>query len=312
MNKNNKNRLEPLSFFLNHFPCQLSTDQTQVSDVWDRINFTSSLEIKAEIQKLWESKRNLTPIQAIKTLEFQQKRKNKVNGVPESKKPAINKEVAAILGYLEIQTGKELSRFDENVNSAILSHLKRGCKVDDFKKIVDLKIIEWGESENMVKYLTPKTLFVSKFSKYLSQIRQGPHKGTVKNKLELSLEAQTIFQNFLEFLKKDLKKEEPKVMEHDFWSLFAQIPDEIKKIIIREKEILEGFKGNDIVAKEKYVNFFMSNFAQEALAAFWNFVEKNYHVYRGQIYQTLLACQIEQSTQNQKIVSQNIIQKLRP
>ena len=45
---------------------------------------------------------------------------------------------------------------------------------DDFKKVIDVKSLEWNKDPKMCKYLRPETLFGNKFEGYLNE-------GGVKN-----------------------------------------------------------------------------------------------------------------------------------
>ena len=41
--------------------------------------------------------------------------------------------------------------------------------MEDFKKVIDIKVQEWGKNEKMNKYLRPETLFGTKFESYLNE-----------------------------------------------------------------------------------------------------------------------------------------------
>ena len=57
----------------------------------------------------------------------------------------------------------------KNINARV----GEGYAIDDFKKVIDTKFDEWHNDSKMSKYLTPDTLFGTKFEKYLNQISVG-------------------------------------------------------------------------------------------------------------------------------------------
>ena len=46
--------------------------------------------------------------------------------------------------------------------------------MDDFKKVIDNKINDWKNNNDMQKYLRPETLFGNKFESYLNQKNRNP------------------------------------------------------------------------------------------------------------------------------------------
>ena len=76
----------------------------------------------------------------------------------------------AIIAYLN---EKAHTHFKENnpVNSNIITtKILEGYSIDDFKTVIDHKCAEWLGTD-MAKYLRPKTLFGTKFAKYLGVSR---------------------------------------------------------------------------------------------------------------------------------------------
>lgn len=96
---------------------------------------------------------------------FQQKRERKENPQPQdfngkTKKTAIN--------YLNEKTGKNFSHNSYKSNKVIKARLNEGYQVEDFKKVIDIKVAEW-KGGHFEKYLRPETLFGPKFESYLNQ-----------------------------------------------------------------------------------------------------------------------------------------------
>ena len=77
--------------------------------------------------------------------------------------------VSEIIDYLNQKTGKHFSKSIANTTRAINARIKEGFTVDDFKAVIDKKVIEWGKDDRMKQYLRPQTLFGTKFESYLNQ-----------------------------------------------------------------------------------------------------------------------------------------------
>lgn len=77
--------------------------------------------------------------------------------------------VSEIIDYLNQKTGKHFRKSIANTTRAINARIKEGFTVDDFKAVIDKKVIEWGKDERMKQYLRPQTLFGTKFESYLNQ-----------------------------------------------------------------------------------------------------------------------------------------------
>lgn len=77
--------------------------------------------------------------------------------------------VAEIISYLNEKTGKNFKSGVAKNRDLIKARLKEGYSVEDFKKVIDIKVAEWLNDENMSKFLRPETLFSNKFEGYLNQ-----------------------------------------------------------------------------------------------------------------------------------------------
>ena len=73
-----------------------------------------------------------------------------------------------ILEYLNMKAKKNYSAVPSNLKH-INARLKEGYKIEDFKKVVDLKIMQWGNDKTMKAYIRPKTLFSENFDSYLNE-----------------------------------------------------------------------------------------------------------------------------------------------
>lgn len=90
----------------------------------------------------------------------------------------IVEQVREIVDYLNAKTSKKFSPKTAETRKAITARLKEGYTVDDFKKVIDTKVMDWGDGD-MERYLRPQTLFrPSNFEAYLNE----QHKPRASNK----------------------------------------------------------------------------------------------------------------------------------
>lgn len=78
-------------------------------------------------------------------------------------------EIEEIVNYLNEKTGKHFRSDTDNTQKLIKKRAKEGFKVEDFKKVIDIKVKQWGKDKKMKIYLRPETLFGSKFEAYLNE-----------------------------------------------------------------------------------------------------------------------------------------------
>ena len=94
--------------------------------------------------------------------------------------------VEQIIEYLNIKTGKHYKTNTSNTIKHIKARLDEGYILEDFKKVIDNKTLEWLNDKKMNQYLRPDTLFGTKFESYLNQ---QPREITTKDllpKMDLS------------------------------------------------------------------------------------------------------------------------------
>ncbi len=75
-----------------------------------------------------------------------------------------------IIEYLNQKLGTAFKPNAAKNRTFINARLKEGYTVDDFKKVIDNQIANWGTNPKMVRYLRPETLFGTKFDGYLNPI----------------------------------------------------------------------------------------------------------------------------------------------
>ena len=74
-----------------------------------------------------------------------------------------------IIDYLNLKVGANYRENSKKTKTLIVSRLKEGFTVDDFKKVIDIKSSQWLRDSQMSKYLRPETLFGNKFEGYLNE-----------------------------------------------------------------------------------------------------------------------------------------------
>lgn len=98
---------------------------------------------------------------------------NNINNLDSETNTQLNNEynsiIEEIINYLNIKSNKNFTYNNDFVNKWIIELLENGYTIDDFKKVIDNKVNDWGNDVNKRKFLRPGTLFNPKnFSKYLN------------------------------------------------------------------------------------------------------------------------------------------------
>ena len=99
--------------------------------------------------------------------EDKDKEEEKEDNIVEQDSTAYSFEILEIVEYLNNKLGTSYKSSTRATRQHITARLKEGYTVEDFKKVIDLKIKEWRNTE-MSKYLRPETLFGTKFESYLN------------------------------------------------------------------------------------------------------------------------------------------------
>lgn len=78
-----------------------------------------------------------------------------------------------ILDYLNQKAGTNYRAKSKKTQSLIRARINDGYTVDDFKKVIDIKVNNWKNDPKMSQYLRPVTLFGTKFESYLNEPMLG-------------------------------------------------------------------------------------------------------------------------------------------
>ena len=88
-----------------------------------------------------------------------------------------------IISYLNQVTNKKY-KVTQKWKDLIKARWNEGQRVDDFKKVINVKSYQWLNDSNMNKYLRPQTLFGNKFDDYLQEYREPTKPKKTKNDFE--------------------------------------------------------------------------------------------------------------------------------
>ena len=94
------------------------------------------------------------------------KEKDILSGKPDSAPVYPYREV---IDYLNSKIGTSYKASSRDTRKHIKARFDEGYTLEDFQKVIDNKVSEWGKDPDMVKYLRPATLFGTKFESYLNQ-----------------------------------------------------------------------------------------------------------------------------------------------
>lgn len=74
-----------------------------------------------------------------------------------------------IVSYLNEKVGTNYKYTTESCRKLIKARWNEGQRLEDFKRVIDVKTEQWLNNDEMRKYLRPKTLFGNKFDEYLNE-----------------------------------------------------------------------------------------------------------------------------------------------
>lgn len=74
-----------------------------------------------------------------------------------------------ILDYLNSKVGTSYRASSKATQRLIKARSNEGFEVEDFKKVIDIKVAAWKNDPKMSQYLRPATLFGTKFESYLNE-----------------------------------------------------------------------------------------------------------------------------------------------
>lgn len=98
--------------------------------------------------------------------------------LPKTTEAKTNKAEETAKEVLEYLNEKTNSRFRTFKGCGLLALIREGRTMEDFKAVIDFKVLEWAENPKMSAYLTPQTLFrAGNFDKYLAMAEKAKASG---------------------------------------------------------------------------------------------------------------------------------------
>ena len=79
-----------------------------------------------------------------------------------------------IINYLNDVANKQYRSSTKKTKDLIKARWNEGFRLDDFKRVIDIKVAEWQNDSKMKKFIRPETLFSPKFEGYLNQEDNAP------------------------------------------------------------------------------------------------------------------------------------------
>lgn len=76
---------------------------------------------------------------------------------------------AEIVDYLNEKADRQFKSTTKKTQSLIRARLNEGWEVEHFKTVIDNKVAQWKDDNEMQRYLRPDTLFGTKFEGYLNE-----------------------------------------------------------------------------------------------------------------------------------------------
>ena len=109
--------------------------------------------------------KNIRTIISSKLTEYEITRKTNKKIVPDG----IYKR---IIDYLNSKADTKYKHTSKSTQSLIKARLNEGFTEEDFKRVIDKKLLHWSNTEFSI-YIRPTTLFSTKFESYLNQKEGG-------------------------------------------------------------------------------------------------------------------------------------------
>jgi len=82
---------------------------------------------------------------------------------------ASMEEIREIINYLNDKADRSFKPSSQKTKEKIRARFNEDFDLEDFKNVIDTKVADWGEDDEMKKYLRPRTLFSNKFEDYLNE-----------------------------------------------------------------------------------------------------------------------------------------------
>lgn len=148
----------------------------------------------SKVKEIPDQKGRNFPIKSEETSQPIPKTSSKTSSETSPKKSSSSKDEQSIpykqiIDYLNQKTGKKFEYTTKKYQKLIRARWNKGATLDDFKKVIDNKALDWQGDKVMWPYMRPSTLFaVSHFNEYLNEnnIAQQPASGGYGGEADIS------------------------------------------------------------------------------------------------------------------------------
>jgi uncharacterized phage protein (TIGR02220 family) len=118
----------------------------------------------------WRKQKENDGISDVFSEENPEKRGERKEKKSKEKKSKYSDEIADVISYLNNRSGKSFKPETKETIKLLSGRFSAGKTVDDCKNVIDLKVTEWRNDQQMKKYIRPATLFdESNFENYLNE-----------------------------------------------------------------------------------------------------------------------------------------------
>lgn len=98
------------------------------------------------------------------------------------KNDKYNIPIVEIVDYLNQKAGKNFKPSTKKTQALIKARWNEGFRLEDFQKVIDVKVSQWKGDAKMDRYLRPETLFSPKFESYLNEVPKETHQSFIPPK----------------------------------------------------------------------------------------------------------------------------------
>lgn len=148
---------------------QLKQETSNVNSLISILNWEKYQGGETQSETPVKHKRNASETPPI--LDIGIKNVRKEEGLKENKTKEISERAIA---YLNRKIGSAFKPANRKTLDLVQARLNDGFVAEDFKTVIDKKVLSWKDDSDMSKFLRPITLFGTKFESYLNEIDTPP------------------------------------------------------------------------------------------------------------------------------------------
>lgn len=101
-------------------------------------------------------------------------KKDESSSDDKGKTPKVKIPYGEIIDYLNLKADKGFRPDTKGTRDFIKARWNQGFTLEDFKRVIDVKVSKWKGDADMDRFLRPETLFGNKFEGYLNEARVKP------------------------------------------------------------------------------------------------------------------------------------------